>query len=147
MDYRKLQLLTQVTFEDSLAEMIYSPLIIAAVVSILSFFDIIPIPFVAMLLGIAFFSILLGLRILRNWFFIGRSELVSAVVGKCNGKFRRWVEHTVIFDDEENPETKYSFIKGEVSEGENLLVLRHLKKKKHILIVHRPRDENSLLDL
>lgn len=147
MDYRKLQLLTQVTLEDSLAELLYSPLLIASIATVLCYFDIIPFPFEILLSAVVVISLLLGLRMLRNWIFIGRSEPLLALVGKRNGGFRKWAEHTVHFDDKEHPETKYSFIKGEVSEGENLLVLRHLQKKNKILLVQRQRDKDSLLDL
>ncbi len=136
----------QVVLEDTVSEFIYSPLFITIVAIVLTFFDILPIPYQFFVAAALILGTLFLVRSIWVWVFIKNSNPVIAYVGKNTGKFRKWTEYWIHFEEGGRRfETKHTFLRKEIAEGEPVLVLVHHRQKRRVLIVHRMRDKESLV--
>lgn len=144
---QKIITLLGVTLEDNVAEIFYSSLLITSIGSLFCLLPFIPFPFSLAASVAAVFLFLLLLRMVRNLFFLKNSVVTRGLVGPSKGSFRKWIQHTVFMDDESDGTVEFSFIKNEVSEGDYVTLLRHLKRPHKVLMLKRENEKDSFLDL
>lgn len=136
----------QVVLEDTVSEFFYAPLFLTTIAVVLTALDIVPLPYQIFVAAALLLGVLFLLRSIWVWVFIKHSDPVVAYVGKSMGKFRKWVEHWIHFEAGGRPfETKHTFLRKEISEGEPVLVLVHHRQKKRVLVVRRMSDKESLV--
>ncbi|MCF3648203.1 hypothetical protein [Synoicihabitans lomoniglobus] len=146
MSWNKLNLWVQVTLEDTVSEFFYAPLFVTILATVLCYFDVIPFPYEIVLSSVVLLGVLLGFRALWVLNFINHAEPTVAHVGVRLGRFRKWVEHEMqVGDGTAAFDTKHTFLKNEVTEGEPVWVMVHHRKKKRILIIKRLKDKDSLV--
>ncbi|GAB5562019.1 MAG: hypothetical protein SynsKO_36660 [Synoicihabitans sp.] len=142
------QIWLQVTLEDNVAEYLYSPLFFTVIATIIAAIGWIPVSWEILLSASIVMLTLLIIRGLRNFLFLRTSLFIPAQVGMKTGRFRKYIEHEVKFEcyDQQHC-VKFAFQKGEVKEGELLVVAVKKSNPKKLMIVQRASDDESLLDL
>jgi hypothetical protein len=141
-DRTMVALWVDVTIEDNTAEFFYVPLIILLIAGGLAWAQVIPLPATLFAAGALVAAIGLGLRAYANWSFLHHSRPVLAQVGVQFGKFRKWVEHRVEFvHEDQRRSVKHTFLKNEVTTGEELLILVSNRNAQKIRVVRRQREK------
>ena len=136
----------QVTLEDTVAEFFYAPLALMLIAWGVAFFGLVDFPHAVFAASAVLLLSLFVLRAIRNWIFIRESDLAIAKVGVCTGKFRKWREHVLDFSvDGTTHRVRHVFLKNEVEPGDDIAILSRRGKRESILVAHRSRDAQSLL--
>lgn len=142
------QIWFQVTLEDYVAEFFYTPLLFTSAGTVIAAFGWIPLPWEIFLAPSIMMILAVALRGVRNYLFLRSADFIPAQVGIKTGRFRKYVEHEVLFNHHDRQfRRKFAFLKNEVEEGELLIIALKPSNPRKFMVVHRASDQNSLLNI
>jgi hypothetical protein len=136
----------QVTLDDNFAWFFVMPTIFALVLAGICYLGLWDMPPGLFLLVAGVFVAGWMVVALNNAIFVRRAFPVHGIVGPPGRRFRGYVNHTVSYEiDRQRFDTAHTFLKNEVKEGEDILLLVHTRNPNKIRVLQRAQDKSSLL--